>query len=87
MEITKMSSKGQIIIPKAIRKAHNWQPGQEIEVIDMGDKIILQPKSPFPKTELDDVAGILAYSGPTKSIEEMEMAIAEGVKQTYDANS
>ncbi|MCA9955485.1 MAG: AbrB/MazE/SpoVT family DNA-binding domain-containing protein [Ardenticatenaceae bacterium] len=87
METIKMSSKGQIIIPKAIRTAHNWQSGQEIEVIDLGDKIILQSKKPFPDTQLKDVAGILAYSGPAKTIEEMELAIAEGAKQTYDAHS
>ena len=87
MATTKMSSKGQIIIPQAIRKAHQWRTGQEIEVIDLGDKIILQSKRPFPSTTLEDVAGILTYSGPAKTLEQMELAIAEGVQQAYDPHS
>lgn len=87
METTKLSSKGQIIIPKSIRKMHNWQPGQEIEVIDMGENIILRAKKPFTPTQLEEVAGILAYSGPAKTLEEMEAAIAEGVRQSHDRHS
>jgi len=33
MNITRLSSKGQIIIPKAFRDAHGWLPGLEIEVV------------------------------------------------------
>jgi bifunctional DNA-binding transcriptional regulator/antitoxin component of YhaV-PrlF toxin-antitoxin module len=29
METTKLSSKGQVIIPKAMRAAHHWDAGQE----------------------------------------------------------
>lgn len=80
MDTTRLSSKGQIIIPKTLRDAYQWEAGQEFAVIDVGDGILLQPKRPFPLTSLEDVAGCLPYNGPAKSIEEMEQAIARGIQ-------
>jgi len=85
METTRLSTKGQVIIPRSIRAAHNWNPGMELEVIDTDDSIILRPKRPFTETSIDDVAGCLKYKGKAKSIEEMDMAIMKGVKQSDDS--
>jgi len=85
METTRLSTKGQVIIPSSIRVAHNWNPGLELEVIDTDDCIILRPKRPFTETSIDDVAGCLDYKGETKSIEEMDMAIMKGAKQSDDS--
>jgi len=76
-----LSSKGQIIIPKPIRSAHHWEPGLELIVIDTEDGVLLKQKSPFTKTKLKDVAACLHYTGEPKSIEEMEQAIEQGVKE------
>ena len=81
MKTTKMSSKGQVIIPKALRESHNWKEGQELIVIDMGNGILLKPKQPFPETTLDRVAGCLKYQGTPKSFEDMEDAIRQGLKE------
>lgn len=59
METTKLSSKGQVIIPKAFRSAHHWQAGLELMVIDTKDGILLKPKIPFGVTTLNEVAGCL----------------------------
>jgi AbrB family looped-hinge helix DNA binding protein len=83
MEITRLSSKGQIIIPKAMRTAHQWEAGQELVAIDVGDGILLKPKKPFPETTLDQVAGSLKYQGKPKSLEEMEDAIRQGVMEQW----
>ncbi|OKH24218.1 AbrB family transcriptional regulator [Hydrococcus rivularis NIES-593] len=87
MKKTKMSSKGQVIIPKALRDAHRWEEGQELIAIDMGDGILLKPKKPFPETTLNDVAGCLRYQGMPKSLEEMEDAIRQGVKELWNGDS
>lgn len=71
MPTTRLSSRGQIVIPKAVREAHDWTPGQEFEIEESGDALILRPKSPFPRTTLDEVAGCLAYDGPPVPIEQM----------------
>ena len=87
METTKLSSKGQVILPKHIRTAHKWQPGVEFSVEDTPDGVLLRPLKPlkpFKPTRLEDVIGCAAYTGPAKTIEEMDGAIAVGIKATYD---
>jgi len=81
MQTTKLSSKGQVIIPKTLRSRYNWRTGQELSVIDTGDGILLKPSHLFKKAELDQVAGILKYSGKTVSFDEMEAAIKKGVME------
>ncbi len=71
MPTTSLSSKGQVIIPKPIRTARNWRPGQKLAVIDTGDGVLLKPVEPF-----------LKYSGPAKTLAEMEDAVRKGVKET-----
>ena len=39
----KLSSKGQLVIPKKIRKALNLQPGTEFDVELINGKILLRP--------------------------------------------
>jgi len=86
METTKLSSKGQIILPKHIRTAHQWQPGVEFQVEDTPDGVLLRPLKPFKATRLKDVIGCTGYGGPKKAIAEMDAAIAAGVKATDGRN-
>jgi len=78
MLTTKLSSKGQVIIPKILRSRYKWDIGQELTVIDTGEGFLLRSSRPFKKTELDEVAGILKYSGKPVSLDEMEKAIKKG---------
>ena len=64
MPTTRLSSKGQIVIPKAIRDAHRWKAGQELEVIDTDEGILLRAPSPFPQTIIDAAYGCIDYEGP-----------------------
>jgi len=86
METTKLSSKGQIILPKHIRTAHQWQPGVEFQVEDTPDGVLLRPLKPFKATRLKDVIGCTGYRGPKKAIAEMDAAIAAGVIATDGGN-
>lgn len=83
MPTTTLSSKGQVIIPKPIRDAHHWKPGQRLEVIEADDGILLKTAEPFPKTVIADVAGCLPYKGKAKTLAEMEAAIVKGVRETF----
>ena len=88
MESTKLSSKGQVIIPKHIRSSYHWETGQELIVIDIarcnrfpeafdtGDGILLKPKAPFSRSTLSEVAGSLKYQGAAKTIDDMNAAVA-----------
>ena len=84
MIVTTLSSKGQVIIPKPIRSAHHWEPGQAFVVVDLGDGIALRPEVPFGRTALKDAAASLKYTRPSKSLEDMEKAIEQGVRKGAD---
>jgi AbrB family looped-hinge helix DNA binding protein len=84
METTKLSSKGQVILPKNIRAAHQWEPGVEFLVEDTADGVLLRPLKPFEPTRIEDVIGCTGYAGPARTLEEMDAAIAAGVKAARD---
>lgn len=81
METTRLSSKGQVIIPKALRSAHKWNAGLELEVIDMGEGVLLRPKTLFAESSLDQVAGTLKYTGKTKSQGEIDAAMKKAARR------
>jgi AbrB family looped-hinge helix DNA binding protein len=81
METTRLSEKGQIVIPKRIRTDHQWEPGTEFSVEDLGDSIALKPIRSFRRTELREVLGCVRYRGPSKSVKEMNDAIAKGARE------
>lgn len=83
MELTRLSSQGQVIIPQALRAAHHWEAGQELMAIDVGDGILLKPKKPFPETTLAQVAGCLKYGGKPKTLDELKNAIRQGVLEQW----
>lgn len=80
METTRLSSKGQVILPKSVRESHHWLPGTEFMVEDTPDGVLLRPAKSFQPTRLEDVIGCTGYQGPTKTLQDMEEAIAKGAK-------
>jgi AbrB family looped-hinge helix DNA binding protein len=79
MQTTLLSSKGQIIIPKALRDARRWQAGTRLEVLETTDGMLLRPAMQGPKTALTTgLAAIrkrIAYPGPAISLEAMDAAV------------
>jgi AbrB family looped-hinge helix DNA binding protein len=84
MQITRLSTKGQIVLPKSVRAAHAWGPGTEFAIEETRAGILLRPARLFPKTELDQVVGCLQYKGKTKTLKEMEDGIRRGVMERHD---
>jgi AbrB family looped-hinge helix DNA binding protein len=82
MDITRLSEKGQIVIPKRVRTAYGWEPGLEFVVEETDDGIKLKPIKPFKTTRINDVLGCLKYKGPRKSVKDMETALAKGVPKS-----
>lgn len=81
--VTKLSTKGQLIIPKEIRDRHGWSAGTEIEIEDRSDTVVLRPVDDlqYPETTFDDLVGCAGYRGPRRSQEEMEAGIARGARE------
>ncbi len=78
---TRLSTKGQLIIPKEIRERHGWTAGTELLLEDRGDSVILRRVANLPTTQLADLVGCAGYKGPALSIEEMEAGIAQGARE------
>lgn len=76
MSTTRLSSKGQVILPKSIRDARGWRPGLEFLVEEREDDILLRPMAEVPATSVSDLLGCLGYRGPRRSIEEMDASVA-----------
>lgn len=83
MQTTKLSSKGQVIIPKALRASHQWQAGMELLAINTEDGILLKPKAPFPATELASVVGMLKHITRPQSAADIEMALQRDVRKKW----
>jgi AbrB family looped-hinge helix DNA binding protein len=77
-----LSTKGQVILPKAIRERQRWSAGTELTVEDTPDGVLLKAKPVFGPTRPEDVFGSLRYDGPTKSVAEMNAAlVAEALRR------
>jgi AbrB family looped-hinge helix DNA binding protein len=83
METTRLSSKGQVIIPKIFRELLNWNIGQELMVIKTEDGLMLKPIKPFIESSLTEVAGCLRYRGQPKKLAEWDAAIAKGLTEQW----
>lgn len=83
METTKLSSKGQVIIPKSVRKAHQWAPGTEFTVEDTPQGLLLKPKRLFPETRLEDGLGCAGYQGPPLSLEDIDRRLDDDLRRAW----
>lgn len=83
METTRLSSKGQVIIPKALRSTHHWEPGLELMVIDTGDGLLLKPKAPFAPSKLSEVSGMFRNKVSPKTDQQITAALARDVRRKW----
>jgi AbrB family looped-hinge helix DNA binding protein len=81
---TTVSTKGQVILPKAIRGRRHWHAGTRLVVEDTPDGVLLKAAPFFKPTRTEDVFGMLAYEGPAKTLAEMDAAVAEEVRRRHD---
>lgn len=84
METTRLSTKGQIILPKAIRESRDWRPGTAFTVEETGDGVLLRPAAQFPPARLEDVAGCLRSKRKAKTLAQMHAAIGREVLRRHD---
>ena len=75
MNTVTLSSKGQLVIPKAVRDEAQVAAGSQLEVRLVNGEIRLRPIVHAGATALDDVAGCLARSG-RKRLNERQTQLA-----------
>jgi bifunctional DNA-binding transcriptional regulator/antitoxin component of YhaV-PrlF toxin-antitoxin module len=85
MPTSRLSAKGQIVLPKEILESHAWKAGMEFLVEDTVVGVLLRPAAkPFPPTTLDEVVGIARYKGKPKTLAEMDAAIGREVMRRHE---
>ncbi|EHR77872.1 AbrB family transcriptional regulator [Thermococcus litoralis DSM 5473] len=63
MTTVKVSSKGQIVLPKDIRERFNIKPGDEVEILEFGREIVLVPIKRDVK-----LRGLIKFNKPLKEL-------------------
>lgn len=80
---TVVSTKGQVILPKAIRDGRGWCPGQPLVVEETQDGVLLRAASPFAPSRLEEVFGSLSHHGKRLSDRDIEKALRGAAKRRY----
>ena len=78
---TVVSTKGQVILPKAIRERMHWSAGTKLTIEQTADGVLLKASPIFPDTTLDEVVGSMRYDGPPLSLEDMDAAVMREAKR------
>ncbi len=84
--MTTVSTKGQIILPKAIRRALSWGAGKKLIVEHAPEGVLLKPLPVFARTRNKDVFGCLAFSGAAKTVAEMKAGVLVEAKRRHARN-
>lgn len=80
---TIVSTKGQVILPKAVRDRRRWGPGTRLVVEEMADGVLLKAADAFPPARPEDIFGMLRYRGPAKTLAEMDEGIAKEIRRRH----
>jgi AbrB family looped-hinge helix DNA binding protein len=80
---TTVSTKGQVILPMAIRRQKRWEAGTRLVVEDTAEGVLLRPAPHFPETRPDQVFASLPTSGRPKTLEQMEAGILAEAKRRH----
>lgn len=75
VETTKLSSKGQVVLPSGTRASRGWKTGTVFAIEETPEGVLLRPLKPFTQTRIEDVFGMAQYQGPIRTLDEMEQAI------------
>ena len=78
MSTVLISTKGQIVLPVAVRKALGLKPGMRVNVAIDGNKAVITP-APVEKTvSLQEIQSLLKYKGSTVPVSAMRVTGYKG---------
>jgi AbrB family looped-hinge helix DNA binding protein len=80
---TKVSTKGQVVLPKAIRDKRGFGPGVELIVEERPEGVLLRPSPKAEATRVEDVFGRLGPVDRIVSIEEMNEGVLEEARRGW----
>jgi AbrB family looped-hinge helix DNA binding protein len=80
---TTVSTKGQVILPSAIRKRREWGAGTRLEVQETPEGVLLKLAPAFAATQPKDVFGSLPSRGTPKTLEEMDAGVLAEARRRH----
>ncbi len=80
---TRLSTKGQVVLPLEIRTARSWGSGTEFVVEETIDGVLLRPVRSAPGATLDMVVGALHRKGRAKTLAEMDRSVQREVMRRH----
>jgi len=80
---TTVSTKGQVILPSAIRQRRKWRTGTRLTVEETADGVLLKPAPAFAETRPQDVFGMLPRKGEPKTLEEMDAGVLAEARRRH----
>ncbi|MDZ7769971.1 MAG: AbrB/MazE/SpoVT family DNA-binding domain-containing protein [Woeseiaceae bacterium] len=80
---TVISTKGQVILPKTVRRQRRWDAGTRLLVEDTPEGVLLKPAPVFSGHGRKTVFASLPHSGAPKSLEDMEAGIVAEAKRRH----
>ena len=72
---TRVSSKGQVVLPKAVRERRGWTTGTELVVEERPEGVFLRGAPKTAPTRSEDVFGMLGPVDRVVSVEEMHQGV------------
>ena len=85
---TRLSARGQVVIPKDVRDRMQWAQGEPLDVIETSEGVLLKRPRTGKMLTLDAaLARIRArvnYDGPPVSVEDMNKAVDEMFRNAAD---
>ena len=80
---TTVSTKGQVILPKAVRRLLRWEAGTRLIVENTPEGVLLKPEPVFAETRPEEVFGCLAWDGTPKSLSDMQAGVLAEARRRH----
>lgn len=82
MATTRLSSKGQVVLPKSVREGLDWPAGTDLTIERRDDSVVLRRKDTIRPTTIDEVAGMFKANRRITD-EEIKRAIEDELRDRW----
>ncbi len=78
---TIVSSKGQMVLPKALRDRKHWAPGTKLALEEVPGGVFVRLVEAKRQYTVDDIVGCLQFDGPHLTQKEIDRRIDESLAE------
>ncbi len=83
---TRISAKGQVVIPKDVRDRMSWSEGERLDVIETSCGVLLRRHDMRRRITVEEFKRLVPpHDGPAVSLEEMNEGIDQALQERWAA--